>query len=97
MVNSHLTSRMSSSYPSDYSCTHKDIEWLISAKVLDPSRYFVIMVNMFGSGVSSSPSNSVSPIDRGHFPNVTLTDNVRMQHRLVTEVFGIQKVALAFG
>ena len=83
--------------PSAYSCTHKDIEWQISAKVLDPSRYFIIMVNMFGSGVSSSPSNAVSPFDRGHFPNVTLTDNVRMQHRLVAEVFGIQKVALVYG
>jgi IS66 C-terminal element len=40
--------------PSAHSCTHEDIEWQISAKVLDPSRYFIIMVNMFGSGVSSS-------------------------------------------
>lgn len=84
--------------PSAYSGTHKDIEWQIAAdKVLDPSRYFVIIVNMFGSGVSSSPSNAVPPFDRGRFPNVTLTDNVRMQHRLVAEVFGIQKVALVYG
>jgi len=85
-------------YPSYYSGTHKDMEWLIAPdKILDPSRYFVIIVNMFGSGVSSSPSNSVPPIDRGRYPNVTLTDNVRMQHRLVTEVFGVKKIALAFG
>jgi homoserine O-acetyltransferase/O-succinyltransferase len=85
-------------YPSYYSGTHKDMEWLIAAdKILDPSRYFVIIVNMFGSGVSSSPSNSVPPLDRGRYPNVTLADNVRMQHRLVTEVFGISKIALAFG
>ena len=46
--------------PSYYSGTHKDVEWLIAAdKILDPSRYFVISVNMFGSGLSSSPSNSV--------------------------------------
>jgi homoserine O-acetyltransferase/O-succinyltransferase len=85
-------------YPSYYSGTHKDMEWLIAPdKILDPSRYFVIIVNMFGSGVSSSPSNSTPPIDRGRYPNVTLADNVRMQHRLVTEVFGINKIALAFG
>jgi homoserine O-acetyltransferase/O-succinyltransferase len=84
--------------PSYYSGTHKDVEWLIAAdKILDPSRYFVISVNMFGSGLSSSPSNSVPPIDRGRYPNVTLTDNVRMQHRLVTEVFGVDKIALVFG
>ncbi len=84
--------------PSYYSGTHKDVEWLIAAdKILDPSRYFVISVNMFGSGLSSSPSNSVPPIDRGRYPKVTLTDNVRMQHRLVTEVFGVDKIALVFG
>lgn len=84
--------------PSAYSGTHKDIEWQISPdKVLDPSRYFIIVVNMFGSGVSSSPSNALPPFDRGQFPNVTLTDNVRMQHRLMAEVFGIQKVALVYG
>jgi homoserine O-acetyltransferase len=74
------------------------MEWLIAPdRILDPSRYFVIIVNMFGSRVSSSPSNSVPPIDRGRYPNVTLTDNVRMQHRLVKEVFGVEKIALAFG
>ena len=79
-------------YPSYYSGTHKDMEWLIAAdKILDPSRYFVIIVNMFGSGVSSSPSNSVPPIDRGRYPNVTLTDNVRMQHRLVREVLASKR------
>ena len=85
-------------YPSYYSGTHKDMEWLIAAdKILDPTRYFVVIVNMFGSGVSSSPSNSAAPIDRGRYPNVTLTDNVRMQHRLITEMFGVSKIALAFG
>jgi homoserine acetyltransferase len=62
-------------YPSYYSGTHKDMEWLIAAdKILDPSRYFVIITNMFGSGVSSSPSNSVPPLDRGRYPNVTLSN-----------------------
>jgi len=85
-------------FPSAYSGTHKDLEWQIASdKVLDPSRYFIVIVNMFGSGVSSSPSNAVPPFDHGHFPNVTLVDNVRMQHRLVAEVFGIQKVALVYG
>jgi homoserine O-acetyltransferase len=84
--------------PSAFSGTHKDLEWQVAAnKVLDPGHYFIIMVNMFGSGLSSSPSNAVPPFDRGHFPNVTLTDNVRMQHRLLAEVFGIQKVALVYG
>jgi homoserine O-acetyltransferase/O-succinyltransferase len=47
--------------------------------------------------LSSSPSNAVPPFDGKRYPKVTLTDNVRMQQRLVTEVFGIQKIALVWG
>jgi homoserine O-acetyltransferase/O-succinyltransferase len=65
--------------------------------VLDASRYFIISVNMLGNGLSSSPSNAAPPFDGKHYPKVTLTDNVRMQHRLVTELFGIQKIALVYG
>ena len=84
--------------PSAYGSTHQDVDWLTSAgKVLDPSRYFVVSVNMLGNGLSSSPSNAVPPFDGARYPKVTLTDNVRMQHRLVTEVFGIQKIALVYG
>jgi homoserine O-acetyltransferase/O-succinyltransferase len=84
--------------PSYYSGAHEGADWLTSAgKILDPSRYFIISVNMLGSGLSSSPSNAVPPFDGKRYPKVTLTDNVRMQQRLVTEVFGIQKVALVYG
>lgn len=64
---------------------------------LDPSRYFIIVAGLFGNGQSSSPSNTPAPFDGWHFPNVTITDNVRAQHRLVTELFGIERIALATG
>ena len=84
--------------PSPYAGTHQDVDWLTSAaKVLDPSRYFIIAMNMFGNGLSSSPSNAVPPFDGNRYPKITLADNVGMQHRLVTEVFGIQKIALVHG
>ncbi len=84
--------------PSAFGSTHQDVDWLTSAgKVLDPSRYFVISLNMLGNGLSSSPSNAAPPFDGKRYPKVTLTDNLRMQHRLVTEVFGIQKIALVYG
>lgn len=84
--------------PSYYSGGHEGADWLISAgKVLDPQRYFIISVAMLGSGLSSSPSNAVPPFDGKRYPKVTLTDNVRMQQRLLTEVFGIQKIALVWG
>jgi homoserine O-acetyltransferase len=85
-------------YPTWYSGQHWDNEWLIGpGMALDPAEYFIIVPNMLGNGLSSSPSNTPEPYDRARFPNVTLYDNVRLQHRLVTEVFGITKVQLVVG
>jgi homoserine O-acetyltransferase/O-succinyltransferase len=84
--------------PTAYAGTHEGVDWLTGAgKVLDPSHYFIIALNMLGDGLSSSPSNAVPPFDGNRYPKITLADNVRMQHRLVTEVFGIQKIALVHG
>src|SRR5262249_55313335 len=85
--------------PSYYSETHHEgADWLTSAgKILDPSRSFIISMNMLGAGLCASRSNAVPPFDGERYPKVTLTDNVRMQQRLVTEVFGIQKIALVWG
>src|SRR5437667_11089430 len=45
-------------YPTSYAAQHSDIEWMIGAdKALDPSKYFIIIPNKFGNGLSSSPSN----------------------------------------
>jgi homoserine O-acetyltransferase len=52
---------------------------------------------MLGNGLSSSPSNTPPPFDRARFPRITVYDNVRLQHRLVTEHFGIEKIALVTG
>ncbi len=52
---------------------------------------------MFGNGLSSSPSNVGPPHDRGRFPGVTATDNVRTQRRLLTERLGIERIALVYG
>ncbi len=85
-------------YPTSYGAQHTDTEWLIGTdKALDPSRYFIIIPNMFGNGLSSSPSNTKPPFDRGRYPHFTLTDNVCVQERLIREVFGIARVALVFG
>ena len=77
-------------YPTPYSAHHSDIEWPIGpGKALDPEKYFIIVPDMLGNGLSSSPSNTPPPYDRARFPNVTVYDNVVAQHRLVTEQFGI--------
>ena len=85
-------------YPTWYSGQHPDNEWLIgSGMALDPAQYFIIIPNMLGNGISSSPSNTPPPYDKARFPHVTTYDNISVQHRLVTEVFGIEKLALVTG
>ncbi|WP_027946251.1 alpha/beta fold hydrolase [Amycolatopsis taiwanensis] len=85
-------------YPTWYSGQHYDNEWLIGeGMALDPAKYFVIIPNMLGNGLSSSPSNTPAPHDRASFPRVTMYDNVRFQHRLVTERFGIERLELVTG
>jgi homoserine O-acetyltransferase len=68
-----------------------------SGRALDPAHYFIVVPNMFGNGLSSSPSNTPPPIDRAAFPHITLCDNVVCQHRMVTERLGIKRVKLVVG
>lgn len=85
-------------YPTRFSGRHGDNEFLIGAgKALDPGRYFIVVPNLFGNGLSSSPSNTPPPFDRSRFPGVTMYDNVIVQRRLMTEVFGVDTLALAVG
>lgn len=85
-------------YPTWYSGQHIENEWLIGeGMALDPKNYFIIIPNMLGNGLSSSPSNMPEPYNASRFPNVTAYDNVRIQHRLITEQFGIERVKLVTG
>src|SRR4051812_48085607 len=52
-------------YPTRYGGTDADNAFLVGpGHALDPERYFVVVPNMFGNGVSSSPSNTPAPFDR---------------------------------
>jgi homoserine O-acetyltransferase/O-succinyltransferase len=85
-------------YPTSYGAQHPDTEWLIAeGKALDPTKYFIVIPNLFGNGLSSSPSNTKPPFDRGRYPHFTVTDNVRVQQRFLAETFGIERVALVYG
>ena len=85
-------------YPTSYAAQHTDTDWLIGADgILDPTRWFIVIPNMFAGGLSSSPSNAAMPYDRGRFPNVTAYDNVMAQRRLLAEVFGVERAALVYG
>lgn len=80
-------------YPTSYTAKHMDQEWLIAPdKVLDPTRWFIVVPDMFGNGLSSSPSNTPDYPDL-----VTTTDNVRAQQRFLSERFGIERIAAVYG
>ena len=80
-------------YPTSYGAQHPDLEWLIGPEgILDPTRWFIVIPNMFTNGLSSSPSNAAP------WPGlVTAWDNVRAQNRLLREVFGIEKLHAVYG
>jgi homoserine O-acetyltransferase len=80
-------------YPTSYGAQHPDLEWLIGPDgVVDPMRWFIVILDMFGNGLSSSPSNTAD------FPSlVTIFDNVRTQRLALHEVFGIERVACVYG
>lgn len=64
---------------------------------LDPAKYFIIVADQLGSGVSSSPQNMAAPQTMAKFPKLSIGDDVAAQHRLVSEHFGISKLALVVG
>jgi len=85
-------------FPSWFVGSHLAVEWLIGeGRPLDTARYFIIAPSMFANGLSSSPSNTPAPYDRARFPAIDIRDNVRAQHRLVTEVFGVTGIELVIG
>ncbi len=85
-------------FPTFFGAQHPANEPLIGpGMALDPARYFIIIPNLFGNGLSSSPSNTPAPYDRARFPRITYYDNIRFQRRLLTEQFGIERIALVCG
>jgi homoserine O-acetyltransferase/O-succinyltransferase len=68
-----------------------------SGHALDPGKYFIIIVDQLGGGVSSSAHNMAPPQAMGKFPKLSIGDDVAAQHKLITEHFGIEKLALAVG
>ena len=80
-------------YPCSYSAKHMDLAWLIGPDgVLDPRRWFIVIPDQFGNGLSSSPSNTP-----GYPALVTVWDNVQAQARLLREAWGIERLHAAYG
>lgn len=78
--------------------SHRSIERLLGpGRALDPAEWFIVVPNLFGNGISSSPGNTRSYAGHGPFPRITVLDNVICQYRLLTEHLGVRGIALTTG
>lgn len=85
-------------YPTSYGARHSDTQFMVrEGGALDPSRYFIIIPNLFGNGLSSSPSNTPWPDTGSRYPDMTYFDAVHVQRRMLHEIWGIEKLALVYG
>src|SRR3954467_2866164 len=85
--------------PTWYSGTNKIMEqvYIGPGRALDPDKYFIIVINQIGNGLSTSPHNTAGPSGTGHFPDGRMGDDGRAQHELVTEKVGLKSLALVVG
>jgi homoserine O-acetyltransferase/O-succinyltransferase len=65
-------------------------------RALDPAKYFIVATEMFGSGGSSSPSNTPPPFDGPRFPAVAIRDNVEAARRVVRSL-GVERLRAVIG
>lgn len=72
------------------------LEFIGPGKVLDSSKYFVVLVDAIGDGVSTSPSNSqTQPLMK--FPTFSIRDMVEAEHRLLTDVLHLSHLYAVMG
>lgn len=86
--------------PTWFSGTHQ--AWIDSyigaGHALDPGKYFIVIVNQIGNGLSTSPHNTDDEsIAMSKFPFVTIGDDVVAQERLLREHFGITELFAVVG
>jgi homoserine O-acetyltransferase/O-succinyltransferase len=85
-------------FPHMYSGSPSSLDLYIGpGKPLDTEKYFVVCPGQIGGGLSSSPSNTPAPFDRGQFPPVAIADDVKAQYRLVTEHFEVDALHAVLG
>jgi homoserine O-acetyltransferase len=82
--------------PTWFTGTTKSLVKGVPDKLVDTKRFFVVLVDALGNGVSSSPSNSKKQ-PRLKFPRFTIHDMVESQRRLLREVFGVEKLYAVVG
>ena len=85
--------------PTWFSGTHQtwELVYIGEGRALDPSLYFIVVVNQIGNGCSTSPHNCDGEVAMSRFPHVTIGDDVRAQEKLLREEFGIERLFAVVG
>lgn len=84
--------------PTSFGATHRDFEWMVGAdSLIDPARYFIVIANLIGNGLSTSPSNSTAFAAGEAFPVVTAYDNALIQKYVLDRFFRVRRIAVALG
>ena len=85
--------------PTWFSGTHQtwELVYIGEGRALDPSLYFIVVVNQIGNGCSTSPHNCDDEVAMSRFPHVTIGDDVRAQEKLLREEFGIERLFAVVG
>ena len=69
---------------------------ILGSGLIDLEGFYTIVVDAFGNGVSTSPTTSPTQ-GGGAFPLVSIADMVHSQHRLVTDVLGLDGLYAVLG
>ena len=66
-----------------FSGTSKIMEqvYIGAGRALDPEKYFIVIADQIGDGLSSSPHNTPPPFNGPRFPRVRIGDDVVAQQR----------------
>ncbi|BBP00685.1 alpha/beta fold hydrolase [Sulfuriferula nivalis] len=84
-------------FPTYYTGTHLSNARIIGEqRALDPEKWFIVVPNLIGNGLSISPSNTLERYQGGGFPKVTVYDNVACQ-KLLLDKLGVSTLKLVLG
>lgn len=83
-------------FPTWFTGTTEALAAVVPDKMVDTKKFYLVLVDALGNGVSSGPSTSRTQ-PRLRFPKFTITDMVESQRRLVREELGVQKIHAVVG
>jgi len=84
-------------FPTWFGGTSEHVEGLIRTyNYIDTTRFTIIIMDAFGNGISSSPSNSITQKE-GLFPELTILDIVRAHYLVLTQTLHLNHIYAVVG